>query len=439
MRVKLLAVVALAFAAATGTAHAATATYAGGAITNLTTSCAGQNAEVEQAVDPKLGYVYEDWMGCSGIGFARSTDGGKSWSSPTSVPGATGSDYNAWDPAIAVGPDGTVYAAFMRAHNNQWYPVVDASFDHGQTFSQVSSLTPPDFKNWGDRDFIEVGPDGTVYLTYDYGPNRSSITFLCAADGSCGYASGDVNVVLQKSTDHGKTWSSFRYVSPGFPASGGDLAPFVVEPNGALDVVYQGYGITDTTTYAMTPAFEYFTRSTDGGDTWTKPVKVGAEAGTMSLSEWWIDSSIGIDSAGNLYVSWDTQTDSSDTGWLAYSTNRGKTWSPAIQATPDSVNAPHIMEVAGGGPGIAYVGSQTSSDPRGYATFLRAFSTTRGWLSDPFMVSTAFGDTSVWPGDTFGISTLSPTSVVMSWGSAVPSAYQKKSDIFATTVGVKLP
>jgi len=208
---------------------------------------------------------------------------------------------------------------------------------------------------------------------------------------------------------------------------------------GALDVVYQGYGITDTTTYAMTPAFEYFTRSTDGGDTWTKPVKVGAEAGTMSLSEWWIDSSIGIDSAGNLYVSWDTQTDSSDTGWLAYSTNRGKTWSPAIQATPDSVNAPHIMEVAGGGPGIAYVGSQTSSDPRGYATFLRAFSTTRGWLSDPFMVSNAFGDTSVWPGDTFGISTLSPTSVVMSWGSAVPSAYQKKSDIFATTVGVKLP
>ena len=415
------------------------AVYTAGAISNLTTSCAGQNAEVEEAVDPTNGYVYEDWMGCSGIGFTRSTDGGDTWDAPTNLPGATGSGFNAWDPAIAVGPDGTVYAAFMRAHNNQWYPVVDASFDHGKTFSQVSALTPPDFKNWGDRDFIEVGPDGTVYLTYDYGPNRTSITYLCAADGSCGYASGDVNVVLQKSTDHGKTWSSFRYVSPGFPASGGDLAPFVVEPSGALDAVYQGYGITDKTTYAMTPAYEYFTRSTDGGDTWSKPVKVGPEAGTMSLSEWWIDSSIGIDAGGDLYVSWDTQSDTSDTGWLSYSTNHGRTWSPAIQATPDSLNVPHIMEVVGGPSGVAYVGYQSDSDPRGYATYLRTFSTTNGWLSDPFQVSSLFGDPSVWPGDTFGIATTSPTSLVLSWGSAVPSAYQKKSDIFAAPVSVRLP
>jgi hypothetical protein len=74
MRVQLLAVVALAFAATTGSAQAATATYSGGTITNLTTSCSTQNAEVEQAVDTNLGYVYEDWMGCNGIGFSRSVD-----------------------------------------------------------------------------------------------------------------------------------------------------------------------------------------------------------------------------------------------------------------------------------------------------------------------------------------------------------------------------
>lgn len=439
MRASILAAAVAMATATTGAAHAATATYSGGPITNLTTSCAGQNAEVEQAVDTKLGYVYEDWMGCSGIGFARSTDGGKTWSAPLTVPGSPGSELNAWDPAIAVGPDGTVYAAFMVAHSSEWYPVVAASFDRGQTFTQVSPLLPPDQKNWGDRDFIEVGPDGTVYLTYDYGPNRTSVTFLCAPDGSCGFGSGDVNVVMQKSTDHGKTWSSFSYVSPGFPASGGDLAPFVVEPNGALDVVYQGYGITDTTTYTMTPAYEYFTRSTDGGASWSKPVRVGGEAGTMSLSEWWIDSSIGIDAGGNLYIAWDTQSDTADTGWIAYSLNHGKTWSPAIQATPDSVNKPHIMEVVGGPSGIAYVGTQTDADPRGYATYVRTFATTKGWLSDPFQVSNAFGDPSVWPGDTFGISTLGPTSLVMSWGSAVPSTYKKKSDIFVSPLGVQLP
>ncbi len=91
---------------------------------------------------------------------------------------------NAWDPAVTVAPDGTVYAAFMIAKSSQWYPVVAASFDHGATFSQVTSLVPPDPKNWGDREFIAVGPDGTVYLTWDYGPERTSVTYLCAATGA---------------------------------------------------------------------------------------------------------------------------------------------------------------------------------------------------------------------------------------------------------------
>ena len=95
------------------------------------------------------------------------------------------------------------------------------------------------------------------------------------------------------------------------------------------------------------------------------------------------------------------------------------------------------MEVAGGGPGIAFVGWLSDSNPQGYAQYLRTFSVTRGWLSDPAQVSTQFGDPSVWPGDTFGISTLSTSQVVLSWGSATPSS-GKKSDIFAARVGVQL-
>jgi hypothetical protein len=51
--------------------------YTRGAVTNISGSCKGQNAEVEQAVDAARGYVYEEWIGCSGIGFARSIDGGR--------------------------------------------------------------------------------------------------------------------------------------------------------------------------------------------------------------------------------------------------------------------------------------------------------------------------------------------------------------------------
>jgi BNR/Asp-box repeat len=429
--------------AASGTTAAAGATYNVGPISDVST-CGGQNAEVEQAVDAKLGYVYEDWMGCKGISFARSTDGGRTWDAPVNVPGTVGSNLNTWDPAIAVAPDGTVYVSFMLSRNGQYYPVVDASFDHGVTFSQTSSLVPPDPKNWGDRDFIAVGPDGTVYVTWDYGPERTSLTYICASNGSCAFATGDLNVVLQKSTDGGKTWSTMSHISPGFPASGGDSAPLVVEPNGRIDVLYQGYQITSPTTYTMSPAYSYFTSSTDGGATWSAPVAVGPQAGTMSLSEWWIDGDIGIDAAGNLYATWDTQGtnpdgSANDIGWLSFSTDHGAVWSAPVQVPPDRLNVPHIMEVAGGGSGVAYVSWLSTSNPAGYALYLRTFSVTRGWLSGPEQVSTGYGDSSVWPGDTTGLSTLSPNEVVASWGSDVSALSGKQSEIYAANIGVALP
>jgi hypothetical protein len=428
--------------AGTGSALAAPgATYSVAPVTDVSGSCSGQNAETEQAVDARLGYVYEVWMGCRGIAFARSTDGGRSFGTPISVPGSVGSNVNAWDPAIAVAPDGTVYAAFMVAKGSQWYPIVAASFDHGVTFPQVTSLVPPDAKNWGDREFIAVGPDGTVYVTWDYGPERTSVTYLCSAAGSCAFATGDLNVVLQKSTDGGKTFGAMSHISPGFPASGGDSAPLVVEPSGRIDVLYQGYQITDTTTFAMDPAYSYFTSSSDQGTSWTSPVRVGAQGGTMSLSEWWIDGDIAMDRGGNLYATWDTQGtgpdgSANDIGWLSFSTDHGDHWSAPVQAPADRLDVPHIMGVAGGAAGIAYVGWLSNSDPRGYAQYLRTFSLTHGWLSAPTRVSSEFGDPAVWPGDTFGISTLSPNQVVLSWGSATPSS-GKKADIFAAPVGVQ--
>jgi hypothetical protein len=67
----------------------------------------------------------------------------------------------------------------MLTKDAQWYPVVDASFDHGRTFTQTAELVPPDPKNWGDRPFVAVGPEGNVYVTWDYGPDRSTVTSIC--------------------------------------------------------------------------------------------------------------------------------------------------------------------------------------------------------------------------------------------------------------------
>jgi hypothetical protein len=105
----------------------------------------------------------------------------------------------------------------------------------------------------------------------------------------------------------------------------------------------------------------------------------------MSTSEWWIDGDVSIDAAGNLYATWDTQGKTraggaTDTGWLAFSTDHGRHWSAPVQVSPDHHSVPHITEVVGGRPGIAYISWHADSNSRGYAQYLRAFSVRRGWL-----------------------------------------------------------
>ena len=100
----------------------------------------------------------------------------------------------------------------------------------------------------------------------------------------------------------------------------------------------------------------------------------------MNNSEWWIDGSLGIDSAGNLYATWDIQSGGHDTGWLTYSASRGRTWS--------------------------------------------RLSIGKGWLTKLIRASPEFGNWRVWPGDTIGLSLYpgaSPGSrrVAVSWGSAL--------------------
>src|SRR5262249_43555743 len=85
-----------------------------GPITQISRGCPGQNAEAEQAVDGR--YVYVAWIGCDGIGFARSSNGGRSFGRPVTVPGSAGHGFHTsgigsglpnygWDPSIAVGPN----------------------------------------------------------------------------------------------------------------------------------------------------------------------------------------------------------------------------------------------------------------------------------------------------------------------------------------------
>ncbi len=109
-----------------------------------------------------------------------------------------------------------------------------------------------------------------------------------------------------------------------------------------------------------------------------------------------------------------------------------------MQVPRDQLDVPHVTEVTGGDGGTAYVAWLSDSNPQGYAEYLRAFSIIRGWLSGAVQVSAQFGDSSVWPGDTFGISTLAADQIALSWGGATPAS-GKKSDIYAASIGIQSP
>lgn len=396
-----------------------------GPVTQVSTTCTtgpGGNAEVESASDPRHGYVYDAWISCGQIGFARSADGGRTWSTAIDVPRQAPTSDPSWDPAITVGPSGAVYVGFMIVDiaTRSYYPVVDISTDHGSSFS-VHKLGAPS-GDYGDRDFIAVGPRGQIYVTWDFAPTVNGVQLVCFPGGSCAYTAGDLNEVVQTSTDGGQTWSQIVPIAPGFPDSGSMSAPILVTPSGRLDVLFERYQVLSTATLQLGPGHDYFTSSADGGKTWSAPVRLGLASATLSTDTWWIDGSLGRDAAGDLYATWDTQQAGADVGWLSYSVTGGRTWSPPVEVTSTGP-ATNIVQVLGGARGRAYVGLLTDSSG-GYVQYLREFSVADGWTTPWVQVSQVAGLASSWAGDTFGLARDGGEpgnhQVAVSWGSTLP-------------------
>lgn len=442
--ISLVAFTSTAIATAHGdqlTRRATTGAYVVGRIRDVSKGCPGGTGDVAEATDPRRGYVYVSFEGCdhdNGIGFVRSINGGRRYSVPVALPASRG----AWDPWLAVAPDGTLYASFMKTTSARTYPTIEVSHNQGRTFKVENSLRPRREHNWGDASYIAVGPNGTLYVAWGYGPSNSEVKNACSPTGSCYATAGDVNVVVQSSTNEGRSFSPRTVVSPGYPDSGADEGDVTVGPNGQVDVLYQDYEVLSRKTLRLARGHEYFTSSSDGGKTWTASVEVGASAGKMTINEWWDDGSIAVDPSGDLYATWDTQGRSgarrTDIPWVSFSTDGGQAWSTPIQVSPDRAPVPHITQVIGAGPGGAYVGWLSDSNRRGYAQYLRTFSVAAnggagGWLTPAQRISTRFGNPKDGPCDTFGIATLAPTKLVLSWGSALPSSGGNPS-VFAARV-----
>ncbi len=225
--------------------------------------------------------VYAAWTrfsrGGDQIVFARSTDGGKTWSKPLPLSPAFNNNHvgGRQGAAVKVGPDGTVYVTWLDTVRKQAVERMAISHDGGMTFPVrhitvarvtddfVSPVPGSSFRQ-DARAFpsLAIAPGGTLYVAWG---NRTGDP-----------TSGQAVVLLTKSRDGGLTWSA--------PVTAGKVkgrsaffASVATDPHSNVDVVFQA--LTDVPTGTAPGAGvvsydTYLTRSTDGGATFTKALKI---------------------------------------------------------------------------------------------------------------------------------------------------------------------
>jgi hypothetical protein len=173
---------------------------------------------------------FED-RGARGILAAASFDGGNTWSI-TQLPGLTvaagGGPYDrASDPVVSIGGNGVVYASELGLDANLPNDgvFVSESLDGGRTFANPIALrTDADFNVINDKEWVTADPNNPLaaYVTWDriqFDPNT----------GNTQQAAW-----FSKTTDGGRTWSTAQLIFDPGPAGAVLGTQIVVLPNGTL-------------------------------------------------------------------------------------------------------------------------------------------------------------------------------------------------------------
>ncbi len=213
--------------------------------------------------------------------FTFSMDGGLTWTFGGSVPLVPPPSV-AGDPALAADADGNFYYSYLTDSTTQGagfiittYLVVAKSTDGGRTFPSFSVVHQSGSTATGsfspDKDYIGVDAwatspfKGTIYVGWT--------ETICDPTG-CQF-----QIQVAVSRDKGETWSSPIGVSQSAPADTEGLfgALPVVAPDGAVYVFYADFLAHTGPTRIM------FSKSTDGGLSWSPPSPVASRLPSPGL------------------------------------------------------------------------------------------------------------------------------------------------------------
>ena len=306
----------------------------------------------------------------------RSSDFGKTWDSTvihksaqvqfTGVDGTTVTDMEHFSlTRMAADPSNANYVYAGSRHGRETRPCptcvvggnfkprpyVAASADGGKTWSDPVDIMANMPRSQIEGAFIPslaVGPDGTVYaFTRETTPPKDKAHPFKPGDPP-GSPGAGARKLISISHDHGKTWATSTLDTSAVDCAGDCDNPIV----GTVDARNGNvYAVWAQGTFVNGKAGEnqaMFSRSTDGGKTWSKPVQVDDDS-TSHLDHYFPGVSVAPN--GRIDVAWyDFRTDhntspasttSNETYfdiYASYSTDSGTTWAPNLRVSDRSMN-----------------------------------------------------------------------------------------------------
>ncbi len=307
------------------------------------------------------------------------------------------------DPVLAYDSTGNLYYLQMYQIGTLYGGWVAKSTDKGLTFQQVTSAYSFN-GGLGDKPWITADQTNGPYSNYLYvgwrqfgstgmrfvrstngGLNWSSPITLSGSQGAyvCYGANGNIqggslyfgcisgsNILVYRSTDGGATFSSaVTAVSgingPGVICAGRNTMKNCIRteyfPRMTADNSYTSTRGNVYVTYAANPgggdlANVYLARSTNGGTTWSAPVKVNDDA---TLTDQWMPAITCDKKTGKIFIYWyDSRNDAAGNllteMWGTHSTDGGVTFAPNYKISNAQFN-PNSMAVGQPG-GERYMG-----------------------------------------------------------------------------------
>jgi hypothetical protein len=207
--------------------------------------------------------------------FARSEDGGKTFSAPMNLSNSVAGDgkgrinRDVWHNGsldIAAGADSTVYAAWTEYEGALW---VAASRDGGKSFAPLVRINE---RSPARGPSLAVAPDGAVYLAWTVGEDKGA----------------DIRVA--KSTDGARSFDAPRIVEPSKAYS--DAPKIAVDRTGGVHLAWGESSGGPFERYRVR-----YAHSTDGGRSFTRSQAISEVNGGFP--------SLAVDASGGVYVSWE--------------------------------------------------------------------------------------------------------------------------------------